>query len=215
MHTRYKQLKNKIRIIKAEGFQSKNYKPNNLINISYVGRITYDKGFDLFVDAIKKIVQKYHRKICIFIIGSEYKNNPSAMTIKDASDIEIVHISRYNQQYAPNIYNLMDIIVLPSRFEGMPFSLLEALLTTKEIIISTSPGHYDLNDELSNLKNIKWFENGNLNSLANTLDELILHKISRTDKRDNLDNDRVSFIRTFEFDSTIKDWEKMWSDEEN
>lgn len=203
---------NKIRIIPAEAFSKKDYHETDLIKVGFVGRLTNEKGIDVFYEAIRLLKTNLLDKLCVFLIGNEYKNNPSYTNISDLNKIDIVHISRYKQNYAPAVLNLMDIIILPSKFEGMPFSLLEALLTDKYIVISTAPGHLEHMIELKEFKKVVWFKSESFIDLSEKLSEIIKKIDNKKPDKVNIDEERNLFVNRFDFSRNAHEWKKMWQD---
>jgi glycosyltransferase involved in cell wall biosynthesis len=63
-----------------------------------------------------------------------------------------------------------DIFVLPSIYEGMPLSIIEAMASKVAVIASDISGNIDL---IENNRSGKLFKSNNLNDLKNVLIELI------------------------------------------
>ena len=94
------------------------------------------------------------------------------------------------------------MIVLPSKYEGMPNIILESALLKIPFIISDSC------DEVIRIfgkKNIVTFANNNLDSLKNALSELIKSKKTRTQINNNYD----TMIRDFNNTKISRYWERI------
>lgn len=93
-----------------------------------VGRWSYEKGYDMLVDAWNYIADK-HKEWKLRIIGSKedlrYFNKVNKQIIKYniGDSIEILDVT----DRIMNEYDNADIFVLSSRFEGLPMVLLEAM----------------------------------------------------------------------------------------
>ncbi|MBU9723082.1 MULTISPECIES: glycosyltransferase [Bacillaceae] len=102
------------------------------IKIVAVGRLTYQKGFDTLLKAFKQL-KKNKPNIQLSIVGEgplkgELKELTSKLDIMEDVDFK----GFVNNPYEV-IYN-SDIFVLPSRYEGFPNILLEALACETKIV---------------------------------------------------------------------------------
>ena len=64
----------------------------------------------------------------------------------------------------PGFYRMLDVFVLPSRYEGMALALLEAMATGLPLILSRCPGNIDL--EAYTLDGVQWITVGDAAQLA-------------------------------------------------
>jgi len=117
----------------------------------FVGFFSQDKGVDLLMDAWKKIRSQEKDNASILFIGStdtsyfEIKTN----LIKEVND-DIVRYGMKDEIFfvektleIEKYYQAADIFVLPSRREGLPNSLLEAMSSGLACIASRLPGITD------------------------------------------------------------------------
>jgi len=90
------------------------------VKFLYVGRAhSPNKRFDL----VKNLIQKYYEEGQLLIIGSE---NPCFGT----------YVGMVNDVTLNNYYNLCDYVLLPSSFEGIGLTSIEAILAGKYPILS-------------------------------------------------------------------------------
>ncbi|HQL67338.1 MAG TPA: glycosyltransferase [Caldisericia bacterium] len=117
---------------------------NNIINqkkiydLLYVGRLEKMKGLDKLFESIKIIKNKYINNIKIAIVGDGSEKNFLLNLSKNLRIKE--NITFINPTY--NIDDIMKkskILVLPSRYEGLPMVILEAM-SNKLPVISTQVG---------------------------------------------------------------------------
>lgn len=95
------------------------------INILHVGRLTEVKGTDLLVESLRFLSKEAREALSIKVIG----NGPLASMVADATNShptmewlgEVPH-----DEIAPYFCNA-DMLVMPSRSEGLPISMLEAM----------------------------------------------------------------------------------------
>ena len=112
-----------------------------------IARVKVDKGVLDFIEAAKKVLEKYNS--CKFILlGDIDKNNKTSISrsevdnwVRDA----LIEYHDFTDDVRPFI-NASDCLVPPSYREGLPKSLLEASLMEKPIIASDTPGCRDVVD---------------------------------------------------------------------
>jgi len=119
-------------------------KPDDYV-IGYVGRLVPAKGLTHLLKAAQKI-SKVHPNIVLLIVG-EGPDKAKLQAEAEASGVR-AHFVGY-QTDTPPYYSLMDVLVLPSFFEGLPGVVLEAMAMQKPVIATNVGGTADLvsNDE--------------------------------------------------------------------
>lgn len=132
-------------IIDHKGILEKAYMPMETVfdpdkkNIVTVGRVSYEKGMDIAVGVCADLVAKGHQDIHWWIIG----DGPEMSEVKD--EIERTHMSEFitllgmKSNPYPYIANA-DIYAQPSRYEGYPMTLLEALVLGQPVISTVNNG---------------------------------------------------------------------------
>lgn len=129
----------------------------------FVGRIAIIKGADILIDIFNKLnLEKYNIKLLLigqlqFHLQSVKNNN--IKIIKPQNDIE-------------NYYYLGDIVILPSRMDPFPYTMLEAALSRKPIIASNVGG---ISEFIIHKENGILFNINNPNELGNFIKELLVN----------------------------------------
>lgn len=103
--------------------------------VSLIGRVTPGKGQKIFIRACREIKDKYG-KVKFFIIGECVNRVYSRELEEEARRLSLSKDIIFTG-FKSNIHEFirdMDIIVLPSKDEGMPVSLLEAMASGKAVI---------------------------------------------------------------------------------
>lgn len=157
-------------------FYPTDYKPNALSKrIICVGRLHYQKGFDLLIKAWSQIATKYPNwHIDVFGSGddenqlncliSQYKLNDSLKINKPVNNI-------YDE------YMNSAFFVLSSRFEGLPLVLIEAMSSGLACVAFDCPnGPSEMINHKSNGLLVKAED---ISGLADSIEWMILHKESR------------------------------------
>ena len=134
-------INNLINFDKVKKLSSYKIKDNFFKNFSGVkilsiGRLTDQKNFFLSLRVISKIYKKFNLKY--LILGSGHLKNEIEKFIKKNNLSKVVKLVEFQQNPYPFIRS-SDIILLTSKYEGMPNVLLEAILLKKIFISSDCP----------------------------------------------------------------------------
>lgn len=146
--------------------------------IGYVGRIVKIKGvLDLlnsYIEVRKKI------KCKLLLVGpwqnlSERKSNQIIDEVKKIikeNKIEKDVIMTGSREDIPQLLSIMDVFVLPSYWEGMPVSLMEAMAMERPVIATNIRGTREEVDDMSGIL----FEPKDTKALAKHLVNLLTNK---------------------------------------
>lgn len=132
----------------------KKYNIEDKVVIGFVGRISKEKNIEFFIDVMKKIIEK--NKKYVFLLVGDGKKIENLKRNSKKIEKNVIFLGNKNDV---NIQlNCMDMLVLPSKREGLPMVAIEAQLTglhcflsntiTKEVNIG--------NIEFIELKKEKW-----------------------------------------------------------
>lgn len=107
-------------------------------HIVSAGRLCYQKGFDLLLDALR-LVRKRLPNAQLTILG----DGPLEAELKEQRDriglSEVAHVIGFQSNPYPYL-KYADLFVLSSRYEGLPNVVLEALALGTHVVASDSPG---------------------------------------------------------------------------
>ena len=117
-------------------------------NIVTCGRVSKEKGMDLAIDACYKLILRGYKNIRWWIIG----DGPVYNEIKD--QIQRLNLGNYvylvGMKENPYPYiEKADLYVQPSRFEGYPMSILEALILKKIVVATANKGAEEMLKKLN------------------------------------------------------------------
>ena len=112
------------------------------LNLLVVARYDFQKGFDLLLDMLKK--SDFDIPVEIHFIGDE-KVRQTVEEYQKAGVGFIEYIGCTNQPYA--WMKAADYLLLPSRWEGLPMVVLEALELGTKVIAADTANVNDLADE--------------------------------------------------------------------
>ncbi len=102
-----------------------------------VARLDEQKGHEYLIEASRRVIVEVPDSIFLFVGKGKLKDRLISM-IKEKSSPENFRMVGY-QENLPEIFALIDIFILPSISEGLPFSVLEAM-AAKKPVIATSVG---------------------------------------------------------------------------
>jgi|SRR5271157_4868852 len=104
--------------------------------ITFIGRLSRVKGFDLFIQIAEKITEIIP-SIPVLIIGQgEFKD----LLDEKQTILNITYYPRVPYEEMPDIYQQTKIFVNPSRFEGLPTTILEAMASQTPVIATNVGG---------------------------------------------------------------------------
>lgn len=173
------------------GFNSSLFKPGKkepeITNILYAGKLSFSKGVDLLLRALKKL--EANNWICHLVGGGsgsekEYIEKHAAQMgsrVKCHGAIE--------QKNLAKLMATSHIFVLPSLFEGLPLVLLEALASECRIVTNKLPGvieifgTYNKEDitllDMPNLKSIDEIKESAIEDYCSKLAEALQQQMYR------------------------------------
>ena len=155
--------KNKMQVIyngvidKINNHDYKNVQfDSNYINCLYVGRLDLQKGIDILISAFNQLDDRFR----LHIVGEKVLSNLDIENNKKC--IFYGWVSRDEIDF---FYRKCDIVIVPSRWDGLPIVPLEGMKNSKPLIVS------DIGPlkELINGKNGLIFEKANVDSLVDSL----------------------------------------------
>lgn len=165
------------------------------LNITNIARITYQiKGQDILIKALKECKNKGMNFVCNFVGGVYEYDIESLEYLKNLiNELELTNEIHFlgNRNNVPELLSQSDLFVLPSRHEGFPISLLEAMAAKVPIIASNISGSNDL---------IKTEENGLLFKSEDhyALADKILYLYHNKNKMIDLAENAYTFVQGFD-----------------
>jgi glycosyltransferase involved in cell wall biosynthesis len=113
--------------------------PANAYLVGYVGRLSPEKNLDTLINAFSSLVNSTKRadsRLLLVGDGSEKENLKNRILSLKTDNYVVFTGFRYD---VPRLLNAFDVFVLPSKTEGSPIALLEAMASGKAIIASNIP----------------------------------------------------------------------------
>ncbi|WP_309088649.1 glycosyltransferase [Domibacillus sp.] len=115
-------------------------------NLLSVGRLSYVKGFDMAVKALKILHDKGLTNIKWYIIGEGgYKAELEELIRKSNMEKSFILLGKKTNPYP--YFKICDLYVQPSRYEGKAVAVTEAKILEKPIVITNYPtAHSQIQD---------------------------------------------------------------------
>jgi glycosyltransferase involved in cell wall biosynthesis len=108
-------------------------------DILFVGRLTKAKGVDILIKAIKILKEKYQKEIKAAIVGEGYLEEELKELVKELGIGEGVEFLGVRKDIE-KLMKSTKLFVLPSRWEGLPLTILEAMSSGAGIIATKVGG---------------------------------------------------------------------------
>ncbi len=143
-------------------------KKNKRIYVGTIGRLSRQKGIDIFLKSMKKVIETNKNVYALVIGDGELKEDLNNL----AKELHITN-NVFFLGYRKDMFDLLsqlDFVVLPSRWEGFPLTILETFVSRKTIIASNIPGN---NDIVINGENGLLFKKDDYNDLADKINYLL------------------------------------------
>ena len=163
---------NKVKKLSSYKVKDNFFKNFKGIKILSVGRLTDQKNYFLALNVIKQIYKKFNLRY--LILGSGYLKHKMKIFIKKNNLSKVIKLVDYQKNPYSYIKN-SNIILLTSKYEGMPNILIETILLKKFFISSDCPtGPREIIKIFKNHGVL--FKNNSSRSLKNKLNEIIVNK---------------------------------------
>ncbi len=111
--------------------------PVNPLTVGYAGRLSWEKGIDLFVEAAGAVLQEVpDTRFLVAGDGPERSTIERSLVVQGLQD-HVVLLGRRDDM--PDVYAQLDVLRSSSRTEGLPVGLMEAM-AGKLPVVATSVG---------------------------------------------------------------------------
>jgi len=107
--------------------------------VLYVGRLVYEKGIHVFVNAVPKILGKLDAKFVV--VGNGYMKEPLSNLVKGMGLAHKVMFTGFvDDETLKNLQRCADVSVVPSLFEPFGIVALEAMAAKSPVVVSDTGG---------------------------------------------------------------------------
>ena len=149
--------------------------------ILYVGRLVYEKGIHILINAVPKVLEKVNAKFVI--VGSGYMKEQLSNIVKSMGlEHKVLFTGFVEEENLPKLQKCADVSVVPSLFEPFGIVALEAMAAKSPIVVSDTGGLSEIVDH--DQSGIKAYPN-NADSLAWGITKILLDENFRNRVREN------------------------------
>jgi glycogen(starch) synthase len=107
--------------------------------VLYVGRLVFEKGTHVFVNAVPKILGKVDAKFVV--VGNGYMKEPLSNLVKGMGLVHKVMFTGFvDDETLKNLQRCADVSVVPSLFEPFGIVALEAMAAKSPVVVSDTGG---------------------------------------------------------------------------
>jgi glycosyltransferase involved in cell wall biosynthesis len=171
------------------------FNPDKL-RVIFAGRLIPTKGAHLLIDSFNDCDAE------LYIIGKGPEEKKLKKMISKKDNVKFIG---YVKDIVP-YFQHADIFVLPSIYEGLPITLLEAMASNNACIVTDIA---DLSQRFNNDKELILVEPGNVDELSRTLSDLINDERKR---RMLARNAKDKMKKDYDWDSIVDQIEKIYKE---
>jgi len=138
--------------------------------VLYVGRLVYEKGVQILINAVPKVLEKADTKFVI--VGSGYMKEQLSKIVKNMGlEHKVLFTGFVDEESLAKLQICADASVVPSLFEPFGIVALEAMAAKSPVVVSDTGGLSEIVDH--NLTGVKVYPN-NAESLAWGITKILL-----------------------------------------
>ena len=117
-----------------------------IFNLIFVGRISEQKGIDLLINLIDKLNKKNEliKKINLSIFGTGDKITENKLTFLSQKCSWVKYYGHIENKFIPSILLQQNLLLSPSKWETLPYNILEAQALGLPVIAFDIPGPNDI-----------------------------------------------------------------------
>lgn len=146
-------------------------KKKGMYVIGGIGRLSKQKGFDILIKATALLKEPFPN-LMVVIVG-DGEDRPILEALVEKMNLKNSVLFLGYQSDVLDIISQLEFVVLPSRWEGLPLTPIEAFSQSRTIIVSNIPGN---NEVVTDNKNGLLFKVDDYRQLADKMAYLISNK---------------------------------------
>jgi glycosyltransferase involved in cell wall biosynthesis len=112
--------------------------PDGIPTIGIVGRLHPAKGHPLLFEAVRRLLAQ-GRDVAVLVVGDgELREDLEALACRLGLEGRVRFLG--SRVDIPALLNLLDVVAMPSRWEGLPIGLLEAMAAARPVVAAAVGG---------------------------------------------------------------------------
>ncbi len=138
--------------------------------VGYVGRLRSEKGPKFLIDAFARVIRTIPEAVLLVVGDGPDRQALEQQAEKLSLETNIIWLGKKSQQEVYQLYGLMDVVAIPSLYEGFGLTAAEALAAGVPVVGSNVDG---LKEVLDDSESTILVEAGNYFELADSVIEML------------------------------------------
>lgn len=179
-----------------------NWKKEGFFLVGIIGRLSEQKGVDVFIESMKNI-KSQNVKIKGVIIGDgELKESLETMILKNDLEDDIWMMGY--QEHIVTLIQQLDLVVMPSRWEGFPLLPIEVFCVGKTLVASDIGG---INEIVQQKKNGILVPKDDVEAFSKE----IIALMNKPEMRESLEQNAKEFYKKhFCYESFVEQYDSLY-----
>ncbi len=171
--------------------------PENKKILMYVGNLKPHKNLERLLEAYSKIDNK--EETCLILVGKAFANYNVLEDKEKELKIKknVIHTGIVNQDELVDLYNLADLFVFPSLYEGFGLPVLEALACETPVICSNNSSLPEVGGDL-----VEYFDALDINDIKEKIQKINEYEVNIKRSKNHLN--KYLWYKTYE-----KTWRQL------
>ena len=171
--------------------------------VLYVGRLVYEKGVQILINAVPKILAKTNAKFVI--VGSGYMQEQLLNIVKSMGlEHKVLFTGFVEEENLLKLQKVADVSVVPSLFEPFGIVALEAMAARSPVVVSDTGGLSEIVDH--DISGVKVYPN-NTESLAWGITKILLDE---TYSKNLKENAYTKILEKYDWDKIAQQTRQMY-----
>lgn len=155
-------------------------KANSKINLLFVSRLIERKGLQHVIPELREIKEETNKNIHLTVVGDgPYRSTLETLAKESNVNDMISFEGQKNKEELLPYYQAGDVFVFPSKREGMPNAVLEAMACGLPIVMTPCEGSSELIDKNGVIVNVQEIKKVLIDIVKNDAERAIFSKESR------------------------------------
>jgi len=174
-------------------------KTEEKVKILFVSRLIERKGLQFIIPEMDRILSSTSKKVHFDIVGDgPYREELERMVVQYKMEDSVTFLGHKEKEEIALYYQIADLFILPSKKEGMPNVVLEAMASGLPIIMTPCEGSKELIDG-----------NGIVTEIESFADCIIKYINDDEMRRDAAQKSRKRALELFSWEKTVDDYERI------
>lgn len=163
--------------------------------LMYVGNLKPHKNLERLLVAFSRL--KDNKECSLLLVGKAFENynvledREKELNISD----NVIHTGIVSEDELVDLYNLVDLFVFPSLYEGFGLPIIEAMACGTKVVSSNSSSLPEVGGE-----SIEYFDSKNIEDIANIIEK----ELAKEDTEVEI-NSRMDWAKNFNWKKTSKE----------